>query len=105
MHGYTQERCRACWKYDTPLEIIKKERLRLFGRVVRANYTMASTILQGSVKGKITMKTSKTAIGRSKGIDRLRLCEIWKEAEDLVSFRKRFSRVAPNGLSSLQDSR
>ena len=37
---------------------------------------------------------TRKAIGRCKGIDGLSLGEIWKEAEDRVSCRKRVSRVA-----------
>ena len=40
-------------------------------------------------------KGQQGAIGRSKGIDRLSLREIRKEAEDRVLCRKRVSREAP----------
>ena len=88
---------KECWKYDLQLEIIKKMMFRWFGHVVRKKWTLERTILQGQVEGwgEITGKASMTAIGRSKGIDRLRLCEIWKEAEDRVLCRKRVSREAP----------
>ena len=36
MYGNTQERYKAYWKYDTPLDIITNMRVSWDGRVVRA---------------------------------------------------------------------
>ena len=38
-------------KYETLLEIVKRRKGRWFGHVVRANGTLAITILQGKVEG------------------------------------------------------
>ena len=60
----------------------------------------------GKSQGGITWKASKTAIWRSKGIDRLRLCDIWKEAEDRVLCIYGVSREAPKDclVFTIQDN-
>ena len=92
--------------YDTLLEIVKKRKIRWFGRAGRAKGTMANNIL----KGKVEMKRSRGRPARQWLEDvqewtGLSLNEMWREPEDRVAWRKRVNCVDSNGLNSLWELR
>ena len=78
-HVTHEEVCRkiqaAIGKYDELLTLVKKRKLRWFGRVSRSS-GLAKTILQGTVKGK-KKRQAEEEVGRQyQRVDRNGLCQL-----------------------------
>ena len=83
------------WNNDTVQEVIKKRRVRSFGRGLRAKLPTQAPYCRVKSRGTVTRKVSKTAVGWCKVMGRLILNEIWSEAVERLARSKRVSRVVP----------